>query len=174
MLSSAGKSFLDFQENEMRVRIAILMCVFFVSSMAVAKTKTATTAAPIPPNYKAMIQAEYDLWSTEDPTKVAPMFAKDADLIFFDITPLKYNGWAEYEKGVMVVFADYQSMKATVNDDAHGGRSGNLAWTAATVSIHGVKKDGSVDDFTMRTTEVLEKRGGKWIIIHEHASVPMK
>jgi len=77
-----------------------------------------------------MMQAEYDLWSTGDPTKVAPLFAKDPDLIFFDITPLKYNGWGEYEKGVAVVFADYQSLKCTVNDDAHGGRSGNQAWTA--------------------------------------------
>jgi len=121
-----------------------------------------------------MMQAEYDLWSTGDPTKVAPLFAKDPDLIFFDITPLKYNGWGEYEKGVAVVFADYQSLKCTVNDDAHGGRSGNQAWTAGTISVHGVKKDGSVDDFSMRTTEVWEKRAGKWLIIHEHASVPMK
>ena len=156
----------------MKSRVAILTFVVLLTSLAFAKTKAANAA--VPPNYKAMMQAEYDLWSTGDPSKVAPMFAKDADLIFFDITPLKYNGWAEYEKGVEVVFKDYQSLKCTVNDDAHGGRSGNQAWTAGTISVHGVKKDGSVDDFSMRTTEVWEKRGGKWLIIHEHASVPMK
>ena len=158
----------------MKLRTAILIGVVLLSSLAFAKTKAKATNAAVPPNYKAMMQAEYDLWSTGDPTKVAPMFAKDAELIFFDITPLKYNGWAEYEKGVAVVFKDYQSLKCTVNDDAHGGRSGNQAWTAATISAHGVKKDGSVEDFSMRTTEVWEKRGGKWLIIHEHASVPMK
>jgi uncharacterized protein (TIGR02246 family) len=157
---------------KMKTRTAILICAVLLSTVAFAKGKAAAAAAP--PNYKAMIQAEYDLWSTADPSKVAPMFAKDADLVFFDITPLKYNGWDEYQKGVTKVFADYQSLKLTVNDDAHGGRAGNLAWTAATVSAHGVKKDGNVEDFTMRTTEVWEKRGGKWLIIHEHASVPMK
>ncbi len=158
----------------MKMRTAILIGVIVLSSLAFGKTKTATPTPAAPPNYKAMMQAEYDLWSTGDPAKVAPMFAKDADLIFFDITPLKYNGWAEYEKGVAVVFAGYQSLKCTVNDDAHGGRSGNQAWTAATISVHGVKKDGRVDDFSMRTSEIWEKRAGKWMIIHEHASVPMK
>ena len=107
----------------MRSRISILIGIVLLSSLVFAKSKTASAAAP--PNYKAMMQTEYDLWSTGDPSKVAPMFAKDADLIFFDITPRKYNRWAEYEKGVAVVFKDYQSLKCTVNDDAHGGRSGN-------------------------------------------------
>src|SRR6266481_6217532 len=91
-----------FRRTKMKLRTAILIGVVLLSSLAFAKTKAKATNAAVPPNYKAMMQAEYDLWSTGDPTKVAPMFAKDADLIFFDITPLKYNGWAEYEKGVAV------------------------------------------------------------------------
>ena len=159
----------------MRVRIAVLMCALRVTSMAFAKEKKAPTAkAAVPPDYKGMMQAEYDLWSTMDSTKVAPMFAADADLIFFDIMPLKYNGWAEYQKGVMKVFEAYQTMKCTVNDDVHGGRSGNTAWTAGTVACHAQKKDGGVEDLTLRTTEVWQKRGSKWLIVHEHASVPMK
>ena len=159
----------------MKIRIVVLMCAIFVSSMAFAKTKKAANAAnPVPPDYKGMMQAEYDQWSTMDPTKVAPFFAPDADLIFFDITPLKYNGWDEYQKGVVKVFEGYQSMKCTVNDDAHGGRSGNMAWTAGTVNCHAQKKDGGVEDMVLRTTEVYQKRGAKWLIVHEHASVPMK
>ena len=159
----------------MKSRIAVLMCALMITSVAFAKEKKAATAkAPAPPEYKAMMQAEYDLWSTMDSTKVSPMFAADADLIFFDIMPLKYNGWSEYQKGVMKVFEPYQSMKCTVNDDVHGGRSGNTAWTAGTVGCHAVKKDGGVEDLTLRTTEVWQKRGAKWLIVHEHASVPMK
>jgi ketosteroid isomerase-like protein len=159
----------------MKLRIAILMCVFLVSSTALAKTKKTTeAAAPVPPDYKGMMQAEYDLWSTMESAKVAPKFATDADLIFFDIEPLKYNGWSEYQKGVMKVFEPYSSMKCTVNDDVHGGRSGNMAWTAGTVNCHAQKKDGGVDDMVLRTSEIYQKRGGKWLIVHEHASVPMK
>jgi ketosteroid isomerase-like protein len=159
----------------MKMRTAILMCVVLLSTVTFAKTKKAATAAtPVPPDYKGMMQAEYDLWSTMDSSKVSPLFAPDADLIFFDITPLKYNGWSEYQKGVMKVFEPYSTMKCTVNDDVHGGRSGNMAWTAGTVNCHAQKKDGGVDDMVLRTSEIYQKRGAKWLIVHEHASVPMK
>jgi ketosteroid isomerase-like protein len=158
----------------MKLHTMLLVSVVMFSCMAFAKEKKAATPAPVPPDYKAMVQAEYDLWSTMDSTKVAPMFAPDADLIFFDITPLKYNGWAEYQKGVMKVFEPYSTMKCTVNDDVHGGRSGNTAWTASTVGCHAQKKDGGVEDMTLRSSEIWQKRGGKWLIVHEHASVPMK
>jgi len=159
----------------MRVRAVVLLSLVLICAAAFAKEKKAATAkAAVPPDYKGMMQAEYDLWSTMDPAKVAPMFASDADLIFFDITPLKYNGWSEYQKGVMKVFEPYQTMKCAVNDDVHGGRSGNMAWTAGTVNCHATKKDGGVDDLILRTTEIYQKRGAKWLIVHEHASVPMK
>jgi len=159
----------------MKIRAILLVCLIMFSAFAFAKEKKAAAAkAAAPPDYKAMVQAEYDLWSTMDSAKVAPMFAPDADLIFFDITPLKYNGWAEYQKGVMKVFEPYQSMKCTVDEDVHGGRSGSTAWTAGTVACHAQKKDGGVDDMTLRTTEIWQKRGAKWLIVHEHASVPMK
>jgi ketosteroid isomerase-like protein len=160
----------------MKMRTTILIVVVLLSTLTFAKTKKSgdTTASPAPPDYKAMMQAEYDLWSTMDSAKVAPKFATDADLIFFDIEPLKYNGWSEYQKGVMKVFEPYSTMKCTVNDDVHGGRSGNMAWTAGTVNCHAQKKDGGVDDLVLRTSEIYQKRGGKWLIVHEHASVPMK
>jgi ketosteroid isomerase-like protein len=157
----------------MKLRMTVVLCLVLFSSLAFAKTKKAAAGA-VPPDYKSMMQAEYDLWSTMDSAKVSPMFAPDADLIFFDIEPLKYNGWAEYQKGVMKIFEPYSTMKCTVNDDVHGGRSGNMAWTAATVSCHAPKKDGGVDDLTLRTSEIYQKRGAKWLIVHEHASVPMK
>ncbi len=159
----------------MRVRALLLVFLVLGCYSAFAKEKKAVAAkAAVPPDYKAMVQAEYDLWSTMDSAKVSPMFAPDADLIFFDITPLKYNGWSEYQKGVMKVFEPYQTMKCTVNDDVHGGRSGNTAYSASTVGCHAVKKDGGVEDMTLRSTEIWQKRGSKWLIAHEHASVPMK
>jgi ketosteroid isomerase-like protein len=157
----------------MKLRMTVVLCLVLFSSLAFAKTKKAATGA-VPPDYKGMMQAEYDLWSTMDSAKVSRLFAPDADLIFFDITPLKYNGWAEYQKGVMKVFEPYSTMKCTVNDDVHGGRSGNMAWTAGTVNCHAMKKDGGADDMVLRTSEIYQKRGGKWLIVHEHASVPMK
>jgi hypothetical protein len=32
--------------------------------------------------------------NTDNPS----FYAKDANLVFFDVMPFKYNGWAEYKK----------------------------------------------------------------------------
>jgi hypothetical protein len=34
-------------------------------------------------------------WSDLDPAKAARFYAKEADLIFFDMAPMKYTGWSE-------------------------------------------------------------------------------
>jgi ketosteroid isomerase-like protein len=34
-------------------------------------------------------------------------------------------------------------------------------------------KDGKTEEIDARHTAIWEKRGGKWLIVHEHVSVPM-
>ena len=122
---------------------------------------------------KALMQQVMDAWSTMDPSKPAVFYSKSPDNVFFDIAPLKYNGWSEYEKGVQQVFAEYSSLKLTVNDDARVHRTGNSAWATATFHLDGTHKDGSKDNTDGRWTSVWQKEGGKWLIIHEHVSLPV-
>jgi hypothetical protein len=51
------------------------------------------------------LQRLYTAWSDLDPAKAAPFYAKDADLVFFDIAPMKYTSWSEYVSGVPDAFA---------------------------------------------------------------------
>jgi hypothetical protein len=39
--------------------------------------------------------------------------------------------------------------------------------------LTGKGKDGNPMDATMRITDVLRKSSGKWLIVHEHVSVPV-
>ena len=146
-----------------------LLCIVFAFSICAA----AQTKKPGGMDFKRMLQAEYDAWDTLNPANVAPFDAKDTDSIFFDIAPVKYNNWAEWEKGVTAVIADYKTMKIVVNDDVHGGRSGNWAWAACTLDFTGVSKNGHVDHMTLRETALYEKRGNQWLIVHEHVSAPL-
>jgi len=66
------------------------------------------TAADKPGNtgeFKTIIQHYWEAWSTLNPDNAASMYAKEADTVFFDLAPLKYNGWEEYSAGVKKVFA---------------------------------------------------------------------
>lgn len=122
---------------------------------------------------RATLEKLYAAWSDLDPAKAAPFYAKDPDLTFFDVAPMKYNGWAEYAAGVPQAFAAYRSGKFTLNDDLRVHRQGNWAWATATWRAELTKKDGGREHLEGRYSVILEKRGNKWLDVHEHMSVPM-
>ncbi|MGA9390706.1 MAG: hypothetical protein WBV69_09695, partial [Candidatus Sulfotelmatobacter sp.] len=105
----------------------LLLCLFTLALSSVAappKTAANKSSAGLAPD-KAYMQKIWDGWSTLDPANVARYYATGPHT-FFEIAPLKYNSWDEYEKGVKGVLAGYQSAKFTVNDDAANHPHGDL------------------------------------------------
>jgi ketosteroid isomerase-like protein len=136
------------------------------------KDAPAKPAAPPAFDFRAHLQKLYDAWSDLDPAKAAPFYAKEANHVFFDVAPLKYNGWTQYADGVPKAFAAYSSGKFTLGNDLRVHLHGNLAWATATWSGELLKKDGTKENAEGRYTVVLRKRGDDWLIVHEHMSVP--
>jgi ketosteroid isomerase-like protein len=122
---------------------------------------------------KAYLQKIWDGWATLDTANVAQFYASGPH-VFFDIAPLKYSSWDEYQKGVTKELADYKSAKFTVNDDAELHSAGNYVWGTATIKEEMTHKSGKVEMGNFRWTVVFEKQGGKWLIVHEHVSAPME
>jgi ketosteroid isomerase-like protein len=149
---------------------AIMMIVLAGSAqMKKAPAKTALEA-----EFKAMIDQYYAAWSTLDPDKAAMYYAKDADLVFYDVAPLKYNNWGEYRAGVIKAFTETMSSgKLTPNDDLKINRRGNVVWTTLTFHLSAKPKAGGAMELECRHTAIWEKRGGKWLIVHEHVSAPL-
>jgi len=123
--------------------------------------------------FKALIDRYYSAWSSLDPNKAAPLYAKDADLVFYDIAPLKYTGWTEYDQGVRKIFSGFETLKVTPNSDLKVTRRGNIAWTTVTFHISAKLKSGSPMEAEGRHTVIWERRYGKWLIVHEHFSAPL-
>ena len=93
---------------------------------------------------------------------------------FFDIAPLKYNSWDEYEKGARGLTASYKSAKFTLNDDVSIHPHGDLVWATATVKEEMTTKAGKVEMGTFRWTVIFASEDGKWRIVHEHVSAPIQ
>jgi ketosteroid isomerase-like protein len=94
--------------------------------------------------------------------------------VFFDVAPLKYSSWDEYKKGATAMLAGFSSAKFHVNDDVQFNKVSNSTyWGTSTVDFELTKKDGNTQKGTMRWTFVMEKQKGKWMVVHEHVSVPM-
>ncbi|HEY3027939.1 MAG TPA: nuclear transport factor 2 family protein [Pyrinomonadaceae bacterium] len=123
--------------------------------------------------FKALSDRYFAAWSSLNPDNAAPLYAKDADLIFYDIVPLKYTGWAEYDKGVRGVLGGFESLKLTPNGDLKATRRGNVAWTTVTFHLSAKLKSGGQMETDGRHTAIRERRGGKWLIVHEHFSAPL-
>ncbi len=140
-----------------------------VKKPSMKKMKSAAGAAPD----KAYMQKIWDVWATMDPTNVAKFYATGPHT-FFDIAPLKYNSWDEYQAGVKGVLAGYKSAKFTVNDDADVHPHSDLVWGTATVKEEMTTKAGKVEMGNFRWTVIWENEDGKWLIVHEHVSAPLQ
>jgi len=155
--------------------LTVSLCLLVLTLSGLAQTKKSTmkksSAGPGPD--KAHLQKIWDGWSTLDPSNTAPFYAKGSHT-FFDIAPLKYNSWDEYEKGVRGVLAGYKSAKFTVNDDAEIHPHGDLVWATATIAEQMTSKAGKVEMGNFRWTVVFENEDGKWLIVHEHVSAPLQ
>ena len=155
--------------------LTVLLCVLALTLSGSAQTKKSamkkSAAGPVPD--KAYLQKVWDGWSTLDPANVEKYYAKGPST-FFDIAPLKYNSWDEYEKGVKGIVAGYKSAKFTVNDDAEFHTAGEIVWGTATVKSDMVAKTSLHEMATFRWTYVFQNQDGRWLIVHEHISAPLQ
>jgi len=124
--------------------------------------------------FKSLIELYFTAWSSLNPDNAAPLYAKDADLVFYDIAPLKYTGWTEYDRGVRNVLGGFESLKLMPNSDLKVTRRGNVAWTTVTFHLSAKQKGGGQMETDGRHTAIWEKHGGKWLIVHEHFSAPLQ
>jgi ketosteroid isomerase-like protein len=126
------------------------------------------------PDFKAM-QAEVDkAWCTLDSKNAAAYYAKNAYYTFFDIAPMKYRNWTEYQAGAQKFFLDgAKTMKFIPAGDDRIERRGDVAWVTRTLRVSAQMKDGKALELDGRDTIVWERQNGKWLIAHEHVSVPL-
>ncbi len=150
-----------------------LLTLGFAMAQTTQKTAPAKRGAVAAGVDKAMLQKVMDAWVTLDPNNAAKYYDQAPKDVFYDIAPLKYDGWAEYEKGAKALFDTMQSAKGVVNDDVAVHHSGNLAWATATVRLEMTPKSGSPSITDCRWTSIWEHKGDKWLIVHDHFSAPL-
>jgi ketosteroid isomerase-like protein len=151
----------------MMKRIAVLAILVGVAISGLAQ-KAAKAAAGGAVD-KAYLQKIWDGWATLDAARQKQYYAQGPH-VFFDIAPLKYASWDEYQSGVTQELGSYKAAKFTVNDDAQIHKSGDAYWITATVASDMTQKSGKREMATFRWTAVFERQDGKWLIVHEHVS----
>ncbi len=159
-----------FSFRAIRSCVAIAVLVLGAAALWQATASAGKDDAEV----RALVPRIVAAWETLTITKVDPYYATDADLAFFDIAPLKYANWAEYRAGVQKMFFEpNRSLKFKLNDDLRVRGQGTVAWVTFTFGADVVAKQGAASHLDGRWTMVLEKRQRRWIVVHEHVSVPL-
>jgi ketosteroid isomerase-like protein len=162
----------------MMKRLAVLALVLGVATLGFAplsfaqKPKKASAAAPAGAVDKAHLQKVWDGWASLDVAGQKQYYAQGPH-VFFDIAPLKYGSWDEYQAGSTSLIAEFKAAHFTVNDDVQIHRAGEACWVTSTVAYDMTHKSGKRDLGNFRWTAIFEKQDGKWLIVHEHVSSPM-
>jgi ketosteroid isomerase-like protein len=151
------------------VALCIMVAVFGQTGFAQKGKKAAVAGGAVD---KAHLQKIWDGWASLDAAGQKQYYAQGPH-VFFDVAPLKYNNWDEYQATVSKeLLTQYKAAKFTVNDDAQIHKSGDAYWVTATIASDMTQKSGKREMATFRWTAVFEKQDGKWLIVHEHVSEP--
>lgn len=155
-----------------KAAVALWICIC-LSVVGLAHTKAARVKAQTGGVTKELIKQTLDAWSTTDTSKIAQYYSKAPENIFFDIAPMQYGGWEEWAKDVQNLFADYKSFKLSLANEPAIHNQGNWAWSTELWQVDAVHKDGKTETIDGRDTAVWQKQGGRWLIVHEHHSIPL-
>jgi len=123
---------------------------------------------------KALNQRFAAAVKAKDINTIMSVYAPDEGLLVFDvIPPRQYVGAKAYRKNWEDALAFFSGPVEYEMSDLHIETDGDLGFSHRI--DHGVLTDeaGEKLSLTLRITNVYRKIDGKWLIVHEHASVPV-
>jgi len=124
--------------------------------------------------FRKLIDSYCTAWSSGNPDNAAKYYAQEEGVVFYDVAPFSYHSWKEYRAGVQKEFFDnLSSAKLTAGKELKVTRRGAIAWMTVPMHLSTTGKDGKTAEYALRYTGIWEKRGAKWLLVHEHISAPL-
>jgi uncharacterized protein (TIGR02246 family) len=153
-----------------KVRPLILVALAIIGIAIVRIAEAQTSGDSDKAEVTALNQRLSDAFNKRDLTAVMALYSDDPDAIFFDeAIPFRFNK-VELTKANAMFFQSVTDYKFGMESfDVLVG--GDLAVVHCIVHNTWTDKSGTHLQ-TSRYTQVDRKEGGKWLIWHDHASVP--
>ena len=151
-------------------RACILVALAIIEIAVVRISNAQTSSESDKAEVKVLNQRLLEAFNKKDVTAVMACYSDDSDAIFFDETIPFQLSKVELSKAIAMFFqsaSDYHIGMESVDVLV----SGDLAVVHSIVRNTWIDKSGTHSE-TARYTQVDRKEGGKWLIWHEHGSVP--
>jgi uncharacterized protein (TIGR02246 family) len=150
--------------------IIVVVTLVSVTGCTGVRTKTTDTTAEV--------QEVLDRWAKafrdKDIEGIMAVYASGDAVVAYDIVPpLQYRGKDAYRKNYAEFLDQYTGAIELEVRDPHIAAGNNVAFIHALERVSGtLKSTGQHSDLWMRATSGLRKIDGKWLIVHDHISVP--
>ena len=149
---------------------AIRVISVVLSMMAFAAPAGADSGADI----RALEERFVAALKAKDVDAIMKMYVPDQTLVVFDVVPPRqYVGAAAYRKDWQTFLDTFEGPITVELTDLDVAADRNLAYSHSIQHLAGTDKQGKKLDLTVRVTDVYKKARGRWLIIHEHVSVPV-
>ena len=113
-------------------------------------------------------------YKAKDINAIMAGYVPDESLLVFDVVPPRqYAGAKAYRKDWEDLFAAFPGAVDFEIRDLRIMTDGELAFSHSIQHAVLTGVDGMKVDITARVTDVYRKINGKWLIIHEHISIPV-
>ena len=128
---------------------------------------------------RAKVQSVFDQFvqanETVDIELLSKIFAHDADMVNFGLTPAAhYIGWEAYKEYMIEASESVDDVHISIrNQVIKVHASGNVAWISLIFDENLVAQGEQFSVEGARFTAVLEKRNDNWVFVQFHASVPI-
>lgn len=110
----------------------------------------------------------------KDIDAIMQSYVADESLFVFDvIPPRQYVGAKAYRKDWTDFLGMFDGPITFEISDLAVTTAGGMAYGHGIQHMSGSDKKGKKIDLTVRVTDVYRKINGKWLIVHEHVSVPV-
>jgi uncharacterized protein (TIGR02246 family) len=97
------------------------------------------------------------------------------DIVTFDVRPpLQIQGADAYRKNFETWFASVQGPIDYEIRDRRITMGDDVAFAHYLVHVTSTRTTGEKADYSVRVTSGFEKRNGRWMVTHEHVSLPFE
>jgi len=113
-------------------------------------------------------------FNAKDLDAIMKVYVPDESLLVFDVVPPRqYAGAKAYRKDWQDLLAMFPGPLNFEISDLHVFAAGRLGYGYSIQHLSGAGANGQPVDLTVRVTDVYRKIKGRWLVVHEHVSVPV-
>ena len=160
------------------ISLVLLLCFAFGCQQAervAEKSEPAVDIEAEKASVKSVLEMINTAFETENMEMFSKCFSRNPDMVIFGTDAAeRWVGWEAFAEAQKQFFEAQEESSLSIRDLViHVHEGCEVAWVSYRMDWKG-KALGEPFDFSgIRFTGVLEKQGGKWVVVQWHGSVPV-